>query len=347
MRAKKALSLIIVAAMIFAVALPAGVINAAVSVYDTTTDISVQSDRNYDDGKQGGYITVEAYMRHSWEDKVKQAKFWVQNSKGDAPTYEAETVFSDDRQYLNPVTIKSMGGPATRIHGYAQVVYFDITVHTEDGYNFVGFYNTHQYDTYGTIGRNGMYEIKPTNMGNNTYRFTTDMYSPIDPYSGLKFESHDPSDYVYLTLQLQVIFEKIVPQSIEVLPPVTVPAPAPPAADSGLTLKVNGETIDTGDTPPFIADGRTMVPVRFISEALGAEVKWDANTRLVTITAPDKVITLTVGDKTLYVNGEAVQMDAAATIVNGRTFVPVKFIAEALGMTVGWDPDSKTVSLNE
>ena len=118
-------------------------------------------------------------------------------------------------------------------------------------------------------------------------------------------------------------------------------------ADSAdnLTISLDGTKVTT-DVAPFIdANSRTMVPVRFISEALDAEVEWNGNTRLVTVTKGATIINLTIGSNQIITNGKADTMDTAAIIVDGRTFVPVRFIAEALGLAVGWDGATQTVIL--
>ncbi|WP_235715219.1 copper amine oxidase N-terminal domain-containing protein [Acetivibrio thermocellus] len=107
-------------------------------------------------------------------------------------------------------------------------------------------------------------------------------------------------------------------------------------------VKVNDRPI-VFDVAPIIGEGRTLVPLRHIFEALGAEVKWDASTRTVTgIKGSDKII-LKIDSKEALVNGETKELDVPATIVNGRTLVPVRSISESLGAEVSWDDNSKTV----
>jgi len=120
-------------------------------------------------------------------------------------------------------------------------------------------------------------------------------------------------------------------------------------AASGMTMKLDGETVPT-DVPPFIESGRTFVPVRFVSEALGARVAWDAGAGTVTATAEDgTVVVLKKGGMDILVQkggqDAVVAMDVAAIAIEGRIFVPVRFIAEALGFKVGWDGPTKTVLL--
>lgn len=90
------------------------------------------------------------------------------------------------------------------------------------------------------------------------------------------------------------------------------------------------------DVPPQIVKGRTMVPIRAIFEALGAEVEWDAKTRTVTATIDDYTVQCTIDSKTMTVCGEKVQMDVAPVIVDGRTLMPARFAAEAFDCMVLW-----------
>lgn len=97
---------------------------------------------------------------------------------------------------------------------------------------------------------------------------------------------------------------------------------------------------------PYIDENsRTMVPVRFIAERFGAYVKWDPDLRQITITIGDKTIVMTIESAQYTINGELKAMDTAPVIKAGwnRTMVPIRFTAEALGMSVGWDSQNKLV----
>ncbi len=113
---------------------------------------------------------------------------------------------------------------------------------------------------------------------------------------------------------------------------------------NAVKVAINHSTIDFNDTTgkPFIQDNRTMIPVRVISESLGHKVDWNAKTRVVKI---DNNISLKIGDNFVTVDGKKVQMDTTATIVDGRTYVPLKFITEALGYEVGWDAKTRTANI--
>ena len=96
------------------------------------------------------------------------------------------------------------------------------------------------------------------------------------------------------------------------------------------------------DAAPIIRDGRTMLPVRFVAEHLGATVGWDSETSSATITTNTIDIKIAVGAKVAYVNGKEVALDAPAFIENSRTYMPVRFIAESLGAKVEWDGATST-----
>lgn len=113
-------------------------------------------------------------------------------------------------------------------------------------------------------------------------------------------------------------------------------------ADDGIKIIINSEP-KTFDVMPQIIDGRTMVPMRGIFEAFGAEITWVDVTKTVVAETPDVAITLTVGKTTAKVNGETKNLDVPAQIIDGRTLVPVRFIAESLGCKVEWQADTKTV----
>jgi len=99
------------------------------------------------------------------------------------------------------------------------------------------------------------------------------------------------------------------------------------------------------EAAPFISGGRTMVPVRFIAEAYGAQVDYDSTTKGITITLEETVIAMQVGVNTAYVNGKAYTIDAPPVIVNGRTFVPIRFISEMFNATVTYDVATRTVTI--
>ena len=120
----------------------------------------------------------------------------------------------------------------------------------------------------------------------------------------------------------------------------------PIAAASEVTLRLDGSEVSC-DVAPVIAQDRVLVPVRALFEAAGATVDWDGAQNRVCVSYRDTDVTLIVGKKTAQVNGREESMDVPAAILPGnRTFIPVRFVAQALGFLVDWDPDSRTVILD-
>jgi len=103
--------------------------------------------------------------------------------------------------------------------------------------------------------------------------------------------------------------------------------------------------VKVNDVAPFIKNDRVMLPARFVSENLGAEVLWNSEEGMVTITKGETVIVLYIDKDIALVNGEEVKLDSAACIENGRTFVPVRFIAESLNEKVEWNGENRTVTI--
>ena len=102
----------------------------------------------------------------------------------------------------------------------------------------------------------------------------------------------------------------------------------------------NKETSIDSNNPevvPFAQDGRTLVPVRFISESLGADVDWDASTSTVTVKMGQKTIKMVLGNKAYTIDGEEKTLDVPAQTISGRTVIPLRAIVEALGKKVFWD----------
>jgi len=115
-------------------------------------------------------------------------------------------------------------------------------------------------------------------------------------------------------------------------------------AEIPLRVVVNGEKVNFPDAQPFIDEnGRTQVPVRFVSEALGANVAWDGAAKKATVTLNNRKVVLTIGLRTYEINNQTYQMDTVALLKESRTFVPIRFVSEALGATVTWDQNARSV----
>lgn len=113
----------------------------------------------------------------------------------------------------------------------------------------------------------------------------------------------------------------------------------------GSTAATRNDAAVTLDTAPLSRGGRMMLPIRFVAEAFGAAVGWNGDTATATVAAGDTVITVQIGAGQIFVNGNAVPLDTAAFIEGGRTYLPVRAIAGALGAAVEWDGATGTATL--
>ncbi|MCK5744486.1 MAG: copper amine oxidase N-terminal domain-containing protein [Caldisericia bacterium] len=112
---------------------------------------------------------------------------------------------------------------------------------------------------------------------------------------------------------------------------------------------LDGKSVEM-DVVPVIKNGRTLLPARYVTEPFGGEVFWDGDEKKVTYILADKIVELWIGKSTAKVNGIEVQIDpnnpeVVPTIINDRTMVPIRFLAESLGCSVEWIADTKEIIL--
>lgn len=112
-----------------------------------------------------------------------------------------------------------------------------------------------------------------------------------------------------------------------------------------LNYTVNGQAKKM-DAKPFISNSRTLVPLRFIIEAIGGDVAWDGDTRIVTVNSKGKNIILPIDSKKITVDGKEIAIDQAAIIKGDRTYVPIRFVAENLGMNVNYINESREIEIS-
>ena len=111
-----------------------------------------------------------------------------------------------------------------------------------------------------------------------------------------------------------------------------------------ITVEINNEEINF-DQEPILYNDRTMVPMRKIFEELGARVTWNADTQTATGKKGDRTVKITIGQKIMYVNNKAIELDTAPFVLSERTLVPARAIAEGLGCKVDWDGRYNLVSI--
>jgi N-acetylmuramoyl-L-alanine amidase len=143
------------------------------------------------------------------------------------------------------------------------------------------------------------------------------------------------------------MFRKIIPVAMLVFiflcfPSFGKAAPKAKPVLKPIEIYINGQKVES-DVAPIIVNDRTLVPLRVISENLGASVYWDNTQRMVRITTSTKTILLKINDKKAVINDREVVLDTPATIVKDRTMVPLRFIGESLGAEVFWDNAQRRV----
>ena len=121
------------------------------------------------------------------------------------------------------------------------------------------------------------------------------------------------------------------------------------SVNSGITVLFNGTRISFhsyGQNPELL-NSRTLVPLRSIFEAMGAEVECDGDTKTAVATRNGVTVKIQIGANEMYKGNEKIAVDVPATILNDRTMVPARVIAEAFGADVQWNANGKTVLINE
>lgn len=136
---------------------------------------------------------------------------------------------------------------------------------------------------------------------------------------------------------------------------LSIPACADEIYDISIEMNIGkNETLVNGvitkideneNVAPFIENDSTMVPLRFIAEGLGMVVKWEEDTESIILTGGEIEITLIIGKNSAEINGESIRILAPPVIREDRTFVPVRFVSEALQCSVDWNGDEKLVTI--
>ncbi|MGI6318212.1 MAG: hypothetical protein GX263_06795 [Firmicutes bacterium] len=111
-------------------------------------------------------------------------------------------------------------------------------------------------------------------------------------------------------------------------------------------IRICGKELKS-DLPPVIKEGRTLIPVRAVIMGLGAEIAWDKEKGLVTVTKGNITVEFYIDDVVFYINGKKHELDIPAQLINNRTFVPLRYLAEALGKRVKYDDDNDVITIGD
>lgn len=116
------------------------------------------------------------------------------------------------------------------------------------------------------------------------------------------------------------------------------------AVKEQVTITVN-QVISRTDVPPINVNGRTLVPIRGIFQGFTSDIGWFPHEEKVYIRRDCTTIWLQIGDAHAKVNDDIVPLAVPAMIYRGRTMVPLRFIAETLGASVNWNPQTETITI--
>lgn len=127
------------------------------------------------------------------------------------------------------------------------------------------------------------------------------------------------------------------------------------SAESDVSIVVDGNKIQFPDQGPVIFDGRTMVPIRSVMEALGMQVGWDAENSMVTVSNGESTVKLAINsniminEATDIMTGEVMtfesELEVAPLLINDRTCLPIRAVVEAFGIAVSWDEETRSVMI--
>lgn len=146
------------------------------------------------------------------------------------------------------------------------------------------------------------------------------------------------------------MYRKIGMTLLSVLMVFSIAATSVSAANT-VYVQVDGKNVTFPDAKPYVESNRVLIPVRFVSESLGAKVDYKKETvgnrvsRTVYVTLGDKNISLEVNSNKVLVDGSIVTLDVPARVKQERVFVPLRFVSEALGATVEWKSSQSLVSI--
>ncbi|XEC96219.1 TraB/GumN family protein [Paenibacillus tarimensis] len=139
--------------------------------------------------------------------------------------------------------------------------------------------------------------------------------------------------------------KKIAVSFLTFLMALSVLMPTVFAAEKQLSVQVDGQQVEFGAYEPVIDGGTTLVPLRPLFDSLGLTLDWDAEEQAATGTKQGLVVELQTGNSTAAVNGMPVELPKAPKAIGGTTYVPVRFVGEAAGYEVSWDPATRSVIL--
>jgi len=237
----------------------------------------------------------------------------------------------------------SAGDGATDLAAYA-------TFNGSEGVAIESGATSFQLDVFGD-GQGGRLRAEFTDASGTLQRKT--LAESVD-WTGWKTVSVEMKDFDPATLKrIYVLSKKQIKGEIAI---DNLSLQYPKTADANpvaVALTIGKKNVTVGGEPqqldvaPLIDKERTFVPVRFVVDALGGHVDWDAAEKKVTIRKGAHFIELWVGQQDLIADGARATVDAPPMLRSGRTLLPLRFVSEQLGLNVAYDPATKGITIQE
>lgn len=112
-----------------------------------------------------------------------------------------------------------------------------------------------------------------------------------------------------------------------------------------ILIRYNNKRMEL-EAVPMLVNNRTLIPVRDVTENFGFDVEWDGSVQSITLTKDDKIIVMHIDKRQVTVDGKAMELDVAPGLISNKTYIPLRFISEVLGMDITWDGELRTVIIN-
>lgn len=292
-----------------------------------------------DDANGHGEITIDGEITAGTYIKVGDDDFKIKDDYANPTTKDGYRTYTDGTNVVwvnvpvQSITVIGTGG-ATRVRN-GKTLQMSATVLPDDALDSVTW-SLENVSGAATINDNGL--LTGTSVGTVMVKATANDGSGIFGTLEVSITSSSGGGggSKKSSPEEPVVVEPEAPATVIVLIP-----------NSSTALVNNLETVLDG--APFIKPdtGRAVVPIRFVSEQLGAKVEWLKETRQVKIAFDDITIILTIGSNQVLVNGALVVIDSPAEIVGGRTYVPLRFVSETLGATATWDEVARTITITK
>lgn len=219
----------------------------------------------------------------------------------------------------------------------------DYTVLSENGESGITISNGNRKITITANSKNAVVDGKEITLDKAIYSENNLLYISVEDLEKLfsyKVSYDSKNNNIILTVTdntpkpIKTIIPSGKPQDSETPRTVNVIV-----SGAELQIEVDNKPVIFGDMKPFIDEkNRTQVPIRALAEMLNCnEIVWNQQTQVITIIDADgKVLTIQVGDNKISVDGKIIEMDTITKIINNRAYLPLRFVAEALGLNISW-----------